>query len=90
MKIALYRPTGRSDYTIVLESSDFRDDARDDYIRVSEVVDVDFPERSHDEVVAQELSSIDNQIKTVQVAAEVKLNELKQRRDELLALEYQS
>jgi hypothetical protein len=89
MKLALYKPTGIGGYTIVLETYEDPDD-REDYIRVSDVVDVDFPDRANSEIVAKELGCIDKQIKTVQVAAEVKLNELKQRRDELLALEYQS
>ena len=56
------------------------------YARLSEYVEVDFPMLDAETLTKIQIDIIDTQIKTVQVAAEVKLNELKQRRDELLAL----
>jgi len=62
-------------------------DGADEYIRVSEYIDVDFVERDPRETIEQEVDTIDKQIQTVQAAAQVKLNELEQRKNDLLALE---
>ena len=56
------------------------------YVRLSEYVEVDFPTLDIGDIINGQVEVIDAQIKTEQVAAEIKLNELKQRRDELLAL----
>lgn len=58
----------------------------DSFIRVSEYVDVEFVEYSDQELVDKQIAVIDKQIQTVQAATSVKLDELEQRKAELLAL----
>lgn len=63
------------------------EDMPDHYVRVSEFVEVEFTPLDKRETVKAEVAFIDNQIGQVNAAAQVKLNELNQRKSELLALE---
>lgn len=82
MKLAIYK----TDYgtELVFESDRISED--DKYIRISEIIDVPFVPRNVKEVAKKELAVIEKLIQTVQADAQVKLNALEQRKQELLAL----
>ena len=66
---------------------DWREEAHGgDYIRISEYIDVEFVEKNREEVVKREIDHIDKQIQTIRSAAQIKTNDLEQRKAELLAL----
>lgn len=84
MEVALYKNLNYN-YELVADLKDKYDD-KDDYVRISDIVEIRFDLLNDAEITKKHVSMIDKQIKTVQAAAESKLNELKQKRDELLAL----
>jgi len=58
----------------------------DEYVRLSEVVDVDFPPLSNEEVVKAEVSAIEKRITSVRADCEASITALEGRKQELLAL----
>jgi hypothetical protein len=56
------------------------------YVRLSEWVEVEFTKLPYGEAEKKEIESIDKQIETVMAVSEKKINELKQKKDDLLAL----
>ncbi len=56
------------------------------YVRLSEYVDIDFPELPSEDVVGMQVAMINDEIQRVQADTEIKLSGLRQKRDELLAL----
>ena len=58
----------------------------DDYIRISEYIDVEFTEINREEIVSAEISVIDKKIKSVNLAANQKVSELERIKAELLAI----
>lgn len=57
-----------------------------EHVVTSEVVEVDFPELSNEDVVLNEIAVLDNQINKVMAQAEVSIKALKERKQELLAI----
>ena len=83
MKIAQFKNIELDFLTI----HDWDDDCLpDNYIRVSEHLDIEFVAYNNYELVKKEIAMIDEQIQTVQAAAHIKTSELEQRKAELLAL----
>lgn len=86
MKIRLYD----SGYSIVpIEINDegtcFADNALE-YMAVSEIVEVDFPMLDANSVNKAKIKAIDERISMVQADCEVKVNQLKDERQKLLAI----
>ena len=82
MKIAQFRS---SVYNLISVSDEVLERC-EDYVRISEYVEVDFVERNKEDVVNDEIAVIDTQIKTVNLDAYKKTSELEQRKAELLAI----
>ena len=82
MKIALYK----TDYgsNIIFETGMM--DGDDKYIQISEPVDVEFIPLDYKTITEQEIIVIDKKIKTVKAATQIELNQLEQRKAELLAI----
>ena len=59
------------------------------YTVITEPVEVDFPDLSHEEVVKNEIEVIDKKIKSVMAESESTINRLKEKKQELLALTYE-
>lgn len=83
VKIAMYKGV-KSYYTRVLSADVFEDD--DDYIRVSEIVEVDFPDLPKEEVSTKEIAIIRKAITNEMAESESRLNVLKQTLQERLAI----
>lgn len=60
-----------------------------DYVVISEPVEVDFPELSHEIVVKNQIAVIDQKINTIQAEAEASITQLKARKQELLAITHE-
>lgn len=59
-----------------------------DFSRISGYVEIQFPPLPQDEVLNNQIKSIDKQIETVQQETIDLVNKLKQKKQELLALEH--
>ena len=84
MKVAIYKNTDY-DYETVKEVGGWIDED-DEHIRISEAVEISFVMLDKSETVRKEVNAIDGQIKKVQAATQIKLNELEQKKAELLAI----
>ena len=83
MKIALYKSVEYG-YESAKEAVLYEDD--DSYIRTSEIVDIKFQRLPYGEAEKKEIAMIDKQINKVMAVSEAKINELKQKKADLLAL----
>ena len=61
-------------------------DGDTNYVRLSEVIEVDFPELSSKDVVEAEIAVLDKQMTKVQADCQAALTSLEGRKQELLAL----
>jgi len=61
-------------------------DDSSEYYRISETIDVEFPELDRQTVLDKQLSAIDKQIQSVRAECEVKIGRLDRQKQELLAL----
>ena len=57
-----------------------------EYVQLSEIIEIDFPELSDEVVIKNQVSALDNQITKVMADSEVQITELKARKQELLAI----
>ena len=87
MKLALYKSIQYRSVCIheVDEYMEYMEES-DDYIRVSEIIEVEFTELSASTINKQEIVAVDKAINKFMAEAELKLGELKQRKAELLAI----
>jgi len=60
----------------------------DNYIRMSEYIDAEFPALPQDEVINNQITALDKEIDRVQQETIDLVNKLKQKKQELLALEH--
>lgn len=63
-------------------------EADEDKIRLTEWVEVDFPELPPEDHVKKEIEALDIRIAEVRTAAEVKIAQIERRKSELLAITY--
>ena len=84
MKIALFKNV-EYDHETIREYVEF-DMFADDYLQLSEFVEVDFPLLDKSEVNKKQVAIIDKQIQKVKADYEVKLNGLESYKAELLAI----
>jgi len=82
MKIAIYR----SEHTDIIAEADTWIGGSASYVRVSEIVDVEFTMLPKSETQAKELALIDAQIEELQANYGSKISHLQAKRQELLAI----
>jgi hypothetical protein len=87
MKIAIYKAYGDEN---VYESDDWREDNNPSYVRLTEIVDVDFPRLPASVVVPAQIAQLDAAEAELRNKFNEKLSELLDKRRELLALTVQS
>jgi len=85
MRIAEFKRIGES-YTYNMVGSEEEYGDNDGYIRISEWAEVELVRLPYGEAEKAEINVIDKQIQVVQAAAETKINQLKERKAELLAI----
>lgn len=85
-RIAIYRlsqyPNSSGD---ISEVSDYKESDKD-WVRLSEIIEVDFPPRDQDEVIQQSVTKLDELIKTEVTEHLQRLTDLNNTKRELLAL----
>jgi hypothetical protein len=83
MKIALYK----TEYctSAVFEASDWMDN-EGSYIRISEIIEVEFVMLTKAETLSKEISLIDAQIEDLQMDYGSRISKLKEKKQELLAI----
>jgi len=84
MKIALYK-TNYSDRH-VLEADEWIENKPEDYLRISEIVDIDFVMLPKSETLSKELAMIDAQIEELQSDFGSRISHLQAKKQELLAI----
>ncbi len=84
VKLAIYKSIN-SDGCLSFCNADIFDKF-DDYIKLSEIVEVDFIDLPQEEANSKEVAIIENAIKNEMAKSESRLNKLKQRKQELLAI----
>ena len=60
----------------------------DSIVRISEFVDVDFPDRNKDEILPELLNAVDKEIKKEEYEHNEKMYKLKAKRAELLCIDF--
>ena len=83
MKIALYKNV-KFNYITIWEVYD--DEPPTEYVRISEVIEVDFPMLKNKEVTNKEIAVLEKEKTNIQAETQIKLNALDRRIGELLAL----
>ena len=82
MKLALFKNV-KYGYAEHVLPADF---GNDEYVRISEIIDVEFPALPYGEAESMEIAIIDKQISKVNADAGSAIAKLEQRKAELLAL----
>ena len=86
VSVGLFHCGGQYDFYTISEST-FKGDP--DYTLIAPRIDVTFTLFPKEQLIADEVNSIDKKIDKVKVAALETINQLMQKRSELLALEFQ-
>ena len=87
MKIALYKTIGGS--ILVNDACDWIENDND-YIRFTEVIDIDFVDLPKEEVVPKQVQQIENRITEARVKFHQAIEVLEEQKSKLLAIEDQS
>lgn len=87
MEIALYKNI-KYGFETVKEITCFEDDS--DYIRISDIAEVDFVALPSNEIISKEVDFINDSIQKEMADSQVRLNSLNQRKEELLAIGYEN
>ena len=85
MKIALYKGI-TYDTEIILQHNQYTDEDDSEFVRISEVMEVDFVILKNEEVVNKQIAILEKAKTDIQAKTQIKLNELDRRIGELLAL----
>jgi hypothetical protein len=85
-KIAVFKDV-EGKYTSIL--GDYAD-SWTNYIRISEYIEVDFPDREKAECIHDEIKILSKMADEIMVKATEGLNNINRRKEELLALEHKS
>jgi len=88
MKIALYSSYGSS-YTHPQEAEGYYEDDPN-YVRTSEIVEVEFTELEHATVVLAQVARVDHQIEDVRADLTRRVQDLEEERSKLLAITSES
>ncbi len=84
MKIALYKNVVYDNESVYTANGFFED--HDDYVRISEIVEVDFKMLPYGVAAEKEIALIDKQINEEMADHSVKISQLESRKSELLAI----
>jgi len=84
VKIAQYRSV-KHDYITIGESREFYEN-KDDFIRMTEYVEVDFVERPREEIVNIEIQALKDLKKEIHAAAQARVMEIDRKISDLLAI----
>lgn len=87
MKLAIYKAI-TSSYTTV-DNAEGWIESDSGYVRVSEILDIDFPELKKEDVIVKSVEKIDSQIEEITQEMLKNINTLKGKKAELLALTIQ-
>lgn len=60
-----------------------------DYVRITEYIEVDFPELPKDEIVSKQVENLDKEIESTKEEAMKKVAMLQQKKQELLAITHE-
>ena len=63
---------------------------KNDYVQLSEVIEVEFPELSNKDVVKSQVDILDKQMTKVRADSEAAITALEGRKQELLAITYEA
>lgn len=74
---------------LAMEADDVTGWEKLDWVAISEPVEVEFPELSNEVVVNKQIAVLDKKIQQVMAESEATLNQLKARKQELLAICYE-
>jgi len=84
LKLAIFKsPFG---YDTAINEDRSKQEVYSDHTQLTEFVDVYFPELTKDVIIAQQVKIVDGLIEKAKQEAIEKMNELQQRKQELLAL----
>lgn len=84
MKLCIVKPETGGEF--VLQYAPFIDKDHSGYVRLTEIVDVDFPRLTDDETIQRQLAQIDHKEKEVRMEFQRTLDQLNGDRQNLLAL----
>ena len=87
MKIAQFQRIGDPSWIAVFDARpDGSDPCTENYVRITEYVDVDFPPRAPEEIVPAQLAAIDRAEKEARAEFQLKLNAFAEARANVRAL----
>lgn len=84
MKICIVKPPSGGE--LVLRYMPFFDEEGSEYIRLTEIMDIEFPRLSDDETIQRQLKQIDAKEKELRMTFQRELNSIAAERQNLLAL----
>jgi hypothetical protein len=87
VKVALFREL-RFGWFTVFEFNEHTDGNMNDYVRVSEPIEVTFAERTRDEVIRSALAVFDSKEQELYAKCQREVDELHERKKELLTLTF--
>jgi hypothetical protein len=86
IKLAIFKSKDSEFITVIDEIAEYWED----YVRISEYVEVEFPDREKAECVKEEITILDKMADEIRAKATEGLNNINRRKEELLALEHKS
>lgn len=87
VKLAIFESTGKYSYQVIYTPDEAEHSG---YARVSEWVEVSFPPRDAEEALQEKITCLDKEMEAIRKEALEKLNKLQERRQELLAIPFDS
>jgi len=85
MKIARYQ----AKYCVIISEADEYSETNPEYVRTSEIIDVEFVDRDPSEVTKEKVASVDNRIEEARAAYQVLMNTLEDEKAKLLAITHE-
>lgn len=86
MRIAVFKMLRTSHPFETIKDESWEKHMADDYVRISEYIDVEFPRLKSEEVVQKQLDALDTMEKEVRTKFQAALNTIEQQRQELRAI----
>jgi hypothetical protein len=86
IKLAVFKSKDSEFITVIDEIAEYWDN----YVRISEYIEVEFPEREKAEYIQEEINLLDKMADEIRAKATEGLNNINRRKEELLALEHKS
>jgi len=89
MKIALFKRLGDHSYETI-KGPEWEGIGFDEYIRISEYIEVEFPPLADDSIVEKQLAALDKAEQQLRNKFQEALNGIERHREELRAITYQA